>query len=175
MTMLPKPLPSAPEPKGRKSLRPKADPVLDAWKVHIKARAAFVCEMRGLQHVCRGELDAHHVLTRGAHPRLTTDPDNGAALCRVAHDLFHRTHWFKPHFWSWFNEKYPGRKAELERRSRFEMKVGRSAVLDEEAEMPGALSPGGPDAAALGRAEASLVTEAERPSSAAPDPHARRS
>jgi hypothetical protein len=114
----PKPLPAVPEKKERKSSRPKADPMLEAWKAHIKSLAGDVCEMAGLYHDCRGPLDAHHVIGRGAHPHMTLDRDNGVALCREAHDLVHRARWFKPRWWGWFNEKFPGRKALLEERAR---------------------------------------------------------
>lgn len=110
----PKPLPQVPEPKEQKSKRPKLDPVLEAWKVHIKSKAGDACEMKGLHHKCWGDLDAHHVIGKGAHPRMVTDPENGVALCRAAHDLVHKTRWFKPHFNVWFDEKYPGRRARLD-------------------------------------------------------------
>lgn len=115
--MFPKPLPDVPEPKERISSRPKADPMLDAWKAHVKSLAGEVCEMAGLHHTCRGPLDAHHLVGKGAHPRMRIDPENGIALCRVAHDLVHRARWFKPRYTAWFNEKYPGRKARLEVRA----------------------------------------------------------
>lgn len=114
----PKPLPKEPEPKAWKSARPKTDPVLEAWKLHIKHLAGEVCEMAGLHHTCRGELDAHHILSRGAHPALKVEVSNGVALCRVAHDLAHRARWFKPRFHAWLDEKYPGRRARLAERAR---------------------------------------------------------
>jgi len=119
----PKPLPKGPEPKERKTARQKADPVLDAWKVHIKSRVGHVCEMAGLQHRCWGDLDAHHVIGKGSHPRMKVDQENGVALCRGAHDLFHKTRWFKPHFWAWFSEKYPGRRERLEKKAIRERRI----------------------------------------------------
>jgi hypothetical protein len=116
----PKPLPDVPEPKERRTARPKPDALLEAWKVRVKSWAGNVCEMAALHHKCWGELDAHHVISKGSHPRMKVDEENGVALCRGAHDLVHKARWFKPHFWAWFNEKYPGRKARLEKKAQRE-------------------------------------------------------
>jgi hypothetical protein len=120
----PKPLPQVPEPKVQKTARPKVDPVLEAWKVHIKSKAGDVCEMKGLHHKCWGELDAPHVIGKGAHPRLKVDPENGVALCRTAHNGVHRSRWFKVLFGVWFNEKYPGRRERLEKKAQREARLG---------------------------------------------------
>jgi hypothetical protein len=111
----PKPLPQEPKKKG---LRPtdraeSKDRALEAWKREVKARAGNVCEMAGLHHRCASLLDAHHILSRGAHPRLALDLENGVALCRNAHDLVHRSRWFKPYFKAWVDEKFPGRRERL--------------------------------------------------------------
>lgn len=180
----PKPLPKEPEPKAWKSTRPKTDPVLEAWKLHIKHLAGEVCEMAGLHHTCRGELDAHHVLGKGAYPHLIVDRDNGVALCRVAHDLVHRARWFKPYWSAWFNEKFPGRKARLEERARMKVGVG-GGFSGEEAALSGqALFPSGgraswsPDGAGVeGRIDAvaaPLAGEDVRPSHPDSDLHLQR-
>lgn len=110
----PKPLPAEPKRKGgRRTERAWVkDLALDAWKLAVKATAGG-CEMAGLHHRCAGPLHAHHVLTRGARPLLTLDLENGVALCGRAHDLVHRARWFRPHFWAWFFERYPGRREAL--------------------------------------------------------------
>ena len=114
----PKPLPAAPKKKGgpRTERGQAKDAAMDAWKAEIKARAGSVCEMAGIYHTCRSPLDAHHVMGKGAHPRLALDLENGVALCRCAHDLVHRSRWFKPHFWAFFDGKYPGRREQLQQK-----------------------------------------------------------
>lgn len=112
----PKPLPRQPEKKepAPKTAAAKAyDRAMDAWTAEVKARAGTVCEMAGVQHRCWGFLDAHHVIGKGARPRLALDLENGVSLCRGAHDGVHRTRWFKAVFWTWFNTKYPGRRERL--------------------------------------------------------------
>jgi hypothetical protein len=119
----PKPMPAEPEPKAQKTTRQKTDPAIEAWKADVKSRAGIVCEMAGLQHKCWGGSDVHHVIGKGAHPRLRVDPDNGCVLCRGAHDLVHRKRWFKPYFWAWFMAKYPGRRGRLEAKAQREGRI----------------------------------------------------
>lgn len=112
----PKPLPKEPEPKvAKKSERTKRhEAALAAWGQGVKARAGGICEMaQEPGHVCHGPVDPAHVIGRGRCPRLALDPENGVALCRKYHDLFDRTRWFRPHFWAFFDAKYPGRRARL--------------------------------------------------------------
>lgn len=108
----PKPLPQAPEKKER--ARPQRDRALEAWALAVKARSGHSCEMAGVQHRCSAILEAHHIFFRSTHPKLRLDPENGLALCHVAHDLVHRARWFRPHFRAWFDAHFPGRRERLQ-------------------------------------------------------------
>lgn len=112
----PKPLPEPPEEPTRPAR--KHDAELEAWAKAVKERAGWQCEMKGIIHACNGPLDAAHVLGRGAYPSLRLDPENGVALCRLAHDRYDRTRWFKPWFRRWFDTTYPGRRARLKEKAR---------------------------------------------------------
>jgi hypothetical protein len=115
----PKPLPQAPEKK--EPIRLQRDRALEAWSKAVRLLAGDECEIGdratgGIQ--CRGPVDAAHVMGRGRAPHMRLVLENGVALCRAHHDALDRTRWFRPHFWAWFNNKYPGRKAQLEERAR---------------------------------------------------------
>jgi hypothetical protein len=111
----PKPLPREPKKKGgRRTERAQEKNVGDAaWKLTVKVRAGMLCEMAGKHHRCWGPLDAHHVIGKGAHPRLRLDLENGVALCRDVHSRVHRSRWFRPFFWAWFDSTFPGRRERL--------------------------------------------------------------
>ncbi|MCK9370806.1 hypothetical protein M0R04_12930 [Candidatus Dojkabacteria bacterium] len=54
----------------------------DLWTFIVKARANWACEVCGKDD---GKLDAHHFFTKGGHPHLKYDIENGMALCFVHH------------------------------------------------------------------------------------------
>ena len=55
------------------------------WKVKVLARDGW-CWFKSM---CWGPMDAHHIKTKAAHPKLRHEVSNGICLCRVHHRWAH--------------------------------------------------------------------------------------
>ncbi|HVM62574.1 MAG TPA: HNH endonuclease [Verrucomicrobiae bacterium] len=58
---------------------------IQQWKNEVLERDDYTCQNCGAQ-TC---LDAAHIQSRGSHPELAHDPNNGITLCRTCHAYFH--------------------------------------------------------------------------------------
>lgn len=60
--------------------------IAEASRVALE-RDRYRCQAVGLvPHECRGALDPHHVISKGARADLADDPANIVGVCRAAHD-----------------------------------------------------------------------------------------
>lgn len=129
--MIPKPSKRAPRPRKaiKRGKRParrvriarvskkhgqvsKAD---SEWSAMVRERAGGHCERTG-----RAGTDAHHVFTKGAHPRLRYDLDNGILLTRAEHRRAHRS---MKAFRAWFAKVFPETWARLEEKAKREARL----------------------------------------------------
>lgn len=57
------------------------------WRTAVKERDKNTCQRCG---IINDVMHAHHKATRGAHPELKHDVDNGVTLCGSCHQWVHR-------------------------------------------------------------------------------------
>lgn len=85
----------------------KAD---SAWSAKVMRRDNRTCQLCGYPAT-----DSHHVHGKRAHPGLRHVVDNGIALCRLSHDMWHA---FPESHKAWFVSTYPARWRRLRKAAR---------------------------------------------------------
>jgi hypothetical protein len=123
----PKPRRVGPKPKRRLARRVHVKRVsakrgqverADArWSVAIKATSGWECEWCGKWQIT---MDAHHVYSKRAFPRLRYDLDNGVQLDRACHERAHRN---PLSFRAWFAAVDPERWRRLSSKAQRESRL----------------------------------------------------
>lgn len=90
--------------KKRSAKRPGVERKDAAWAKAVRERY----EDRCFHWYCtRPATDTHHIIGKGAHPKLRYVVENGAPMCRVHHNEAHaRPKWFKANFRGWYHERW---------------------------------------------------------------------
>lgn len=103
-----KPVPRASRPIVRhvrvarvSAKRPRVVTADSRWSAAVMKRDRRTCQLCG-----RLSTDAHHVYGKKAHPKLRHVLDNGIALCRLNHDMWHS---LPDSHKTWFSNTYPAR------------------------------------------------------------------
>lgn len=105
-----------------------------------KYRFHHVCQKCKVSKRGGHVIDAHHILSEGAHIKLSTEIENIVALCRNCHttatDSWHNA----PRGQKWFEEKFPGKReylknleqGKIQRENYFKLYRELKILLDEE-------------------------------------------
>lgn len=72
--------------KRRRRSNPRKTEAYDRWRAAVFERDNFECKICGSTRI----LQAHHMWSWNAYPKLRFEIANGIVLCRVHHREFHR-------------------------------------------------------------------------------------
>jgi len=69
---------------------------LSKFSDKVKNLADYHCIKCGIKY-SKGELHAHHLISKTTHPHLALELDNGVSICDKCHNDFHQKYGFTPY------------------------------------------------------------------------------